>query len=570
MSIFKQINSSDISIKNFPLYKQWNVTYNSSSGQFENNINSIDVTDKITIFDGQYQNYPMGTIIPAIAGIINEVTTSLSFTKRSIYDFVNGMYNKPIRNSNEFNFVLDDPINNLRELYQNVSLLKIHQDLYGYSIKKSSLQITSRTNDGYYVEFDYVDPGFVEGEDGGTSIVFKDDGEGNLYDIANPEANFLDNQNRVLYLSFTKKYKSYDNNGILALGLDTWRTGALDEIDESYFQNEYEATNIYYRTGSYGIAADFISGSMKIPDDFGYNLDSNSNFGISFIINPGESSSYPSSIVNVIRKGYQKEQADDTIIEDNRYPYGISYNNTNKNIIFSVSDGLHTYSVTSSINTVPHTASAHIICQKVDDVLNIYVSSSTAFTSSSANCGCMASASNKCPIFIGSNPQNTDDKFKGTLEQISFFDNALSLTERTSIFNIPSNIWQLGKVFYSHGIVILTNPQLKYTRHLNLDNEIEILNVLYKSTKYISETEYICRIKSTEYNYTYNNSIPKYKQESCATGSSNIYDDPAFNPYITTIGLYNDQYELIAVAKLAAPIQVPPNHDLNFAVNFDI
>ena len=56
--------------------------------------------------------------------VFSKTTTSLSFTKRSIYDFINGMYNKPIRNSNEFNFVLNDPINDLRELYQNVNLLK--------------------------------------------------------------------------------------------------------------------------------------------------------------------------------------------------------------------------------------------------------------------------------------------------------------------------------------------------------------------------------------------------------------------------------------------------------------
>jgi len=567
MSVYKRIDSADISIKNFPLYKQWDISYNTSSNEFTNNINSIDVSDRAVFFKGTYQTYPISTVIPAIAGFLTEPTTSLSITQRGIYDFLNVLYNKPLRGSNEYNYVLDDPINNLRELYQNVYILKIHQDIYGYKIKENSFEFISDLSS--YVEDGYVDDGYAD--DFGYDTTIKDDGEGNLYDTLYPETDFLDNQNRLIYLSFGRKYKSYydpNNNFILTQGLDTFRSGTLEEIDESYFQNDYQATDIYYRTGSYGIRADFISGSIKIPHDFGYNLDTNPEFGISFIMDPGVSASYSSSKVNLIKKGYQIEQIEDTTTSISSYPYSITYDVNNKNIEFSLSDGPRTFSVSSSVNSVPYGEYSHIICQKTGSSLYIHIDSyDNAFSSS---IGCIESCSNKSPIYVGYNPLNSNDKFKGTLEQLSFFDNALNETQIDSIIHIPSNIWQIGKIIYSHGLIILTNPQNQYTMHFDIWDDASDRRIKYKSTKYISENEYICRVKSYEYNYTYNKTIKEYKQLSCATGSSNIYDDPTFNPYITTIGLYNDNYDLLAVAKVAAPIRIPPNHDINFAVKFDI
>jgi hypothetical protein len=40
-------------------------------------------------------------------------------------------------------------------------------------------------------------------------------------------------------------------------------------------------------------------------------------------------------------------------------------------------------------------------------------------------------------------------------------------------------------------------------------------------------------------------------------------------PYITTIGLYDDDLNLVAVAKLPQPIKSLPDYPLNFIVRFD-
>ena len=42
-----------------------------------------------------------------------------------------------------------------------------------------------------------------------------------------------------------------------------------------------------------------------------------------------------------------------------------------------------------------------------------------------------------------------------------------------------------------------------------------------------------------------------------------------FHPYITTIGLYNDENDLLLVAKLSKPIMKSPNTDMTFIVKYD-
>jgi hypothetical protein len=43
----------------------------------------------------------------------------------------------------------------------------------------------------------------------------------------------------------------------------------------------------------------------------------------------------------------------------------------------------------------------------------------------------------------------------------------------------------------------------------------------------------------------------------------------SFYPYATTIGLYNDDNDLLMVAKLAKPIMMSPNTDMTFIVKYD-
>ena len=43
-----------------------------------------------------------------------------------------------------------------------------------------------------------------------------------------------------------------------------------------------------------------------------------------------------------------------------------------------------------------------------------------------------------------------------------------------------------------------------------------------------------------------------------------------FSPYITSVGLYDDDYNLLAVAKMTKPMKKPTDLPLTFKVSIDV
>jgi hypothetical protein len=42
-----------------------------------------------------------------------------------------------------------------------------------------------------------------------------------------------------------------------------------------------------------------------------------------------------------------------------------------------------------------------------------------------------------------------------------------------------------------------------------------------------------------------------------------------FNPFVTTIGLYDDYFRLVAIGKMSTPVQLPNNVDTTVIVRID-
>jgi hypothetical protein len=73
---------------------------------------------------------------------------------------------------------------------------------------------------------------------------------------------------------------------------------------------------------------------------------------------------------------------------------------------------------------------------------------------------------------------------------------------------------------------------------------------LARNSEKITSTHYFVRVKNAEYNFSNN---PSYVTGSVGQISQNTFiGDP--KTYITTVGLYNDSRELLAVAKLSKPL----------------
>ena len=117
-----------------------------------------------------------------------------------------------------------------------------------------------------------------------------------------------------------------------------------------------------------------------------------------------------------------------------------------------------------------------------------------------------------------------------------------------------------GNVFYRSGQVVISSPLPKY--HDALQDKF---NIEYKSARTIYENEVLVKVPKADCNVSMNPSLRKPKSQLI----QNQFTGSAWKPYITTIGLYNDSAELIAVAKLGRAVQKRDDVDMNFLVRWD-
>jgi hypothetical protein len=84
----------------------------------------------------------------------------------------------------------------------------------------------------------------------------------------------------------------------------------------------------------------------------------------------------------------------------------------------------------------------------------------------------------------------------------------------------------------------------------------------------VYENYITAHVKENEYNLTYNPSLrttssDAYSQiNDFATGSN-------FQPYASTLGLYNDDNDLLMVAKFGQPVPISIETDMTFLIRYD-
>jgi hypothetical protein len=124
----------------------------------------------------------------------------------------------------------------------------------------------------------------------------------------------------------------------------------------------------------------------------------------------------------------------------------------------------------------------------------------------------------------------------------------------------------IGNIFYAHGIAVITNQSSSY-QNFYTGSLSSTASISFQNEHIIYENEVRCIIKESDYNLSYN---PTLVTGSYASGSLRDFATGSnFYPYATTIGLYNDDNELLMVAKLGKPIMMSPNTDMTFIVKYD-
>jgi hypothetical protein len=141
-----------------------------------------------------------------------------------------------------------------------------------------------------------------------------------------------------------------------------------------------------------------------------------------------------------------------------------------------------------------------------------------------------------------------------------------------------------GNIFYPHGLAIVTvgsqSAGAVYGTAIYgtstyggattniIQDVVTSPNVTcsFSSSLTIYETQYKCTISENEFNVSLNPSI-------LTSGSTDVLapycTSSYFSPYITTIGLYNEAQQLLAIGKLAQPLPTSPTTDTTILINID-
>jgi hypothetical protein len=91
-----------------------------------------------------------------------------------------------------------------------------------------------------------------------------------------------------------------------------------------------------------------------------------------------------------------------------------------------------------------------------------------------------------------------------------------------------------------------------------------IYNVQFNNTVELNSTVYFCRVNHNDYNYSSN---PTYLSESKLRVKTVSTDLPV--SYITSVGLYSDNNELLATSKLSEPLKKTPDTEFTIRVRLD-
>lgn len=134
-----------------------------------------------------------------------------------------------------------------------------------------------------------------------------------------------------------------------------------------------------------------------------------------------------------------------------------------------------------------------------------------------------------------------------------------------------------GNIFYSHGIAVITSGS-DISDFVNSP----AVTCSFNSSLTVYEAQYKCTIRESEFNFTLNPSAElsgslvtytalqtsSFYQPTRGELNSNLTGS-YFTPYVTAVGLYDDNQNLLAIGKLAQPLPTSAITDTTILVNID-
>tara|TARA_R110002012_G_scaffold235633_1_gene409411 strand:- start:1169 stop:2866 length:1698 start_codon:yes stop_codon:yes gene_type:complete len=360
-------------------------------------------------------------------------------------------------------------------------------------------------------------------------------------------------------------------------GQETFSEGFNEYFDESRFNTRYPKS-IINRTGGNrltfqtGISGSYGSklpigksvnfkGSGYIETDLPGTYDRYEDYAISFFIS--------ASVTSHNKKMLVLGKVSSSI--DYVYPFKIELSGS-KQLHFSAA-GATNYIAQITSSTAVTSSWHHVVCQKSGSNLELWLNGikhssgsfnllkhqfNSPFTSS-------ATINNDYGLKIGGYGSGLEG-YSGYLDEIRIFNKTLTQAHISTLMDrsVSGGVLQtnrVGNVFNKQGLIVISSPDYRY-------NELITTNYTasYKSTVKLYEHSILARVDENDFNVSQNPSIltdNNMNIQSWATGSD-------FVPYITTIGLYNDVGQLLAIGKLGQPVKNRNDIDMNFLISIDL
>ena len=589
--IFKGLIPETRNVTSHTAHKRWRIA-NSETGSYG-----------IVVYQGEYITGSFNTINPSYAGTPILSTTSLGKYKHLIHRSINqNYYSSP----KDVTYPYDNPPRvfcfrdgQYKELHKDITVISIPADIFGDTIKPGSFRILSE------------------------SRVIKDDGVGNLYDSTTTR-NHIHVSESLLYIGFNEGYLYQDSSKRLNITpLDyvskykvaprAYRIGF--GLPESASYGSYA---IFDGTGSYGnFTVEDPTDNQFVEIENSHNFDFEKDFAITFKLRvptsqivsesyegPFEVDDDPPSaaIVSGLATSARrtlKSHKDNVIVTKREFnndhiPFEIAISGSNGRYLIirrkSRNNGeLYEYSSSLKLQGGEWYS---VIFQKTGSNLNVNLQSLKGRISDTQSDPAHGQPlKNKTNIHIGGRPfgyknryydsysdswidnkknRNIIRPFKGELSDFRIWDRAIPNNVTSSFFVTESSINHVGNIFYEHGMVVLTPPKgdgFPTSFYHNIDTDDFELD--FKGTHVVTEHIYLCQVLDSEFSITQNPTTLEPASASLGYITSSLVDNSYFSPYITTVGLYNESNELLAVGKMARPIKKPIDYDITFMVRFD-
>jgi hypothetical protein len=571
---FKKIGNQDQTITPFKAFKSWR--YETTASLDASGIDrlvaikpntSVYAGNKVTLNTWQ-RELDSGSLL----------VNSTNFKEASLMWYsINHLYYKRAGQPFE-TFGYSDPYAIERTLFDEASIISIPQKQFGESIKPGS------------VKLHLTNPALLA-----TSMSFVDDEKGNLIDLALPTP--VDQE--LLYLGFNSSTydKNWTNNLVATEDTNIVNTFKVDTIVPEVTvtgKNVWISPKYELPSGSWGNAAHFYEDSyIRIPNKDEFNFKQSQNFAIAFWLKRDAVTATDQYVLSNRTTGTAEIlnnriiNTGDVNVNASQYPFEIYYPKSSNTLTCKMSDG-----GTTSTLSYTHSVSdrVHVLFQKTGSLMQLYINGSTVGSTTTP----AGNFHNNADIFIGSlglDSNSVGNKgFVGAIDEFFIFNKALNTTEIITLTTtsydtlMTTNTNVVGNVFYEHGIIIISDPRPKYGKgNFRMFND-KVYNYLtgqtqqgnlsglyleFNSTVTLYEHEYVCKLKEDEFNFTSNPTIRLDNNINSDVPKPMVSND-YFAPYITTVGLYSKNGELIAIGKLGTPIKKRDDVDLNIIVRFDI